>query len=86
MKILRFNHNENMEKLREYGFSYTIGEDWHRYFNNISVSRGDNDEFVVDCDFEFDYETEEIYKLLLLEYDLTKANLLVVEEAQNELQ
>ena len=84
MKQLKFNPDEDMKELAKFGFGYTYGEDWHRYFDNISVSRGDNNEFVIDLN-DGDYWETEIEQLLLLEYDLIKANLLIVESDEDVL-
>ncbi len=85
MKQLKFNPEKDMRELDKYGFNYTYGEDWHIFFDNTFVSRGDNDEFVVSCDYEY-LEDEDVEKninqLLLLEYDLIKADLLIVEEVE----
>jgi len=53
MKQLKFNPEKDMRELDKYGFNYTYGEDWHIFFDNTFVSRGDNDEFVVSCDYEY---------------------------------
>lgn len=85
MKQLKFNPKKDMKELEKYGFNYTYGEDWHRCFDSTFVSRGDNDEFVVSHDYEYleDEDVEkDINQLLLLEYDLIKADLLIVEEVK----
>lgn len=81
MKQLKFNPKEDMNKLENFGFNYTYGEDWHRYFDNIFVSRGDNNEFVIDFTND-DFCVTKLGQLLVLEYDLLKADLLIVEEVE----
>lgn len=71
--------------MEKYGFIYTYGEDWHKYFDNVFVSRGDNNEFVVDLS-DGDYCEIEIEQLLILEYKLIKDNLFIDEEELNEKQ
>lgn len=85
MSKLIFNPEKDMKELEKYGFSYTIGDDWHKTFKYIYVSRGDNNEFVIIyyfgiIDDEIEEFQEELEQLLLLQYNLIKANLIIDEE------
>ncbi len=71
---LRIKPNIDLKELKKFGFTYTIGEDWHRYYDNVLVSLGDNKELIFDLN-DYDYCETELLQLIILIYDLTKANL-----------
>ena len=39
--MLKIKDNIDLKELENYGFRYSLGEDWHYYFDNISLSLGD---------------------------------------------
>lgn len=87
MKQLKFNPDGDLEKLRNYDFEYTYGDDWRIYFMNFYISRGDNDEFVINCDINnlgANQVEEMLNELSILEYNLIKANLLIMESDKDD--
>lgn len=75
--MLKIKDNVDLKELEKYGFRYTSGEDWHIYFDNISVSLGDEREVGFDFN-DMDFDEEELMKVIFLIYDLIKADM--VEE------
>ncbi len=67
--MLKIKNNVDLKNLEKYGFRYSFGEDWHYYFDNISISLGDNKELVIDLNDD-DYCYEEIDHLINILYDL----------------
>ena len=72
--MLKIKDNVDLKELEKYGFSYSSGEDWHRYFGNISLSLGDEREIIIDLNDE-DYCETEIIEMINLLYDLIKDGL-----------
>ncbi len=71
--MLKIKDNVDLKELEKYGLKYTIGEDWHRCNDNMSISLGDNQEININCDdCYFDKDIYECFEWL---YDLIKANL-----------
>ncbi|MCM1052474.1 MAG: hypothetical protein NC483_00630 [Ruminococcus sp.] len=80
--MLKIKDNVDLKELEKFGFSYTLGEDWHIYFDNTSISLGDNREIFINLnDMDF-CEEDEIFKIIHLLYDIIKANL--VEKVSDE--
>lgn len=69
--MLKIKDNVNLEKLKEYGFSYTEGEDYHKSNYNMFLSLGDNRELNINCDDK--YFDEDILECVEWIYDLIKA-------------
>lgn len=78
--MLKIKDNVDLKELEKYGFRYSFGEDWHYYFDNISISLGDNRELVIGLN-DNDFCYKEINYLINILYDLIKDGL--VEEAYN---
>lgn len=74
--MLKIKDNADLKELKKFGFSYTIGEDWHIYFGNKSISLGDNREIFIDLDDIDSGDEDEILEIIFLIYELTKANLI----------
>lgn len=72
--MLKIKDNVNLKNLEKYGFRYSLGEDWHYYFDNISLSLGDEREIIIDFNSD-DYCEKEMMQLMSLLYDLIKAGL-----------
>ena len=36
--MLKIKDSIDLKELENYGFRYSLGEDWHYYFDNISLS------------------------------------------------
>lgn len=72
--MLKIKDDVDLKELEKYGFSYSSGEDWHRYFDNISLSLGDEREITIDLNDE-DYCETEIVEMINLLYDLIKDGL-----------
>ena len=72
--MLKIKDNVDLKELEKYGFSYSSGEDWHRYFDNIILSLGDEREITIDLNDE-DYCETEIIEMINLLYDLIKDGL-----------
>lgn len=72
--MIKIRDNVNLEELENYGFRYSLGEDWHYYFDNISLSLGDKREIIIDFNSDDCCETE-MMQLMSLLYDLIKDNI-----------
>ena len=72
--MLKIKENADLKELEKYGFTYTSGDDWHRYFDNIEISLGDSREIIIDLNYNDFCETE-ITLLIDLLYDLIQAGL-----------
>lgn len=72
--MLKIKDDVDLKELEKFGLRYTSGEDWHIYFDNISVSLGDEREVVIDFN-DMDFDEEELMKIIFLIYDLIKADM-----------
>ena len=82
MKYLKIKDNVDLKELEKFRFNYTSGEDWHIFYDNVSVSLGDGREIVIDFN-DMDYDEQEIMQVIFLIYDLIKADLIEVVENDN---
>lgn len=79
--MLKIKDSIDLKELEKYGFRYSLGEDWHHYFDNISLSLGDEREIIIDFNSDDCCETE-MMQLMSLLYDLIKVDL--VEKVSDE--
>lgn len=79
--MLKIKDSIDLKELENYGFRYSLGEDWHYYFDNISLSLGDEREIIIDFNSD-DYCETEMMQLMSLLYDLIKVDL--VEKVGDE--
>ena len=71
--MLKIKDNVDLKELEKYGFTFTKGEDWHKYNDNMSISLGDKNELNINCDdYYFDEDINEMTEWL---YELIKADL-----------
>ena len=71
--MLKIKDDVNLIDLKKFGFSYTVGEDYHKSNFNMDLSLGDNRELNINCDDSyFDTDIRECIEWI---YDLIQANL-----------
>lgn len=73
--MLKIKDNVDLKELEKYGFKYSSFEDWHYFFDNLSISLGDNREIVIDFNDDDYCELEIAINLLNLLYDLIQDGL-----------
>lgn len=79
---LRIKDNVALKELEKFGFRYSIGEDYHYYFDNVGIFIGDDLEIIISFNNDDYCELEIVLSLLNLLYDLIKADL--VEKVEDK--